>query len=251
MVDKFGEMAGKMKTGFYKIGKTILNLVYEQTIFSHAASFHVPQSGDDDFNLIRATAFRIAVPKPILRPKVVSSLLNEMGNHTLSVLTRCLETCDHAHEADLHLVKNTVENATVPANDDDGDDDIPWLGKYTPTSAPQAPNETEENRPQETGTGEESDPAKSTKRNKVVERRLRRDISDFDKTTKTHIPRNASRLEMMDKAKSIFGLLVDCGNHGVTLSSVLTLVLNYEACRGRFPKDSESLKILPYDKIAC
>ena len=97
-----------MKNGFYKIGKSIVNLVYEGAVFNSNVKLNDATSEDDDFDLILDTTLKLAALKPILRPNIATGLFSEMRKHALNVLTRCLGTCGHTNESSLHGVNNTL-----------------------------------------------------------------------------------------------------------------------------------------------
>ena len=229
----------------------MLNLLYEQTIFSPGAKPNDDESVEDNFNLIHDSALGISILKPLLKPKVVTTLLAELKTHASKVLKDRLQTFDHSDESALHAVKETTqaETSTLIVGDDD-DDELPWLKKSAASSTKRtSPGRERQSRTKEPTATVEATQNVATQGQKLVGRRLKRTLSEFHKELKTHIPRNASRTEMLDMAKSISDLVVDCGKDGATIASVLTLLINYEACWERFPKDAESLKIAPYDKI--
>ena len=263
-----------MKSGFYKIGKNLMNQVYEGAVFNTVLKLHDPASEEDNFNIIHDTAVRLSVIAPILRPKLASALFKEARNHARTVLLQCLASCDHTDENVLHkgVTQSHADTLKETINEDD-DEDLPWLNAFTSPKKPPAASKTDQDQTtppsasktdqdqttppaasktdqeQTTGNDEPAPNKTETAREAKVERRLRRNDSTFGKKTKTHKSKNASRLEMLEKGKTILDLLVDKGSHGITLSSVLTITLKYEASWERFPKDAESLKMLPYDKI--
>ena len=51
-------------------------------------------------------------------------------------------------------------------------------------------------------------------------------------------------------AKSIFDIAIDSETKGITVSAVITLLLNYELTWERFPKDDDSVRLVPYERIS-
>ena len=233
-----------MKNGFYKIGRSILNQVYENTVFNKASlKLHMEDSEEDNFTVVLDSCRKLAVLKPILKPNISVGLFTEVRKHALVALSQCLATCDHTDESVLVPVKLCKQEDTVVVVEED-DEDMPWLNEFA--CSKDAKPEVEKT----VGDDPEAVQVQKPDGKSKIKRRLRRNDSEFDKKTKTRKPRNCSRQEMMDMAKSIFDIAIDSETKGITVSAVITLLLNYELTWERFPKDDDSVRLVPYERIS-
>lgn len=83
----------------------------------------------------------------------------------------------------------------------------------------------------------------------VFKKRLRRQISQFDKESETLVRKNASRTLMLSKAKEIFDMAVDYATHAPTISDALTHPIRFEGEWSNFPKDKHDINSLDVEKL--
>ena len=144
------------------------------------------ESEEDNFDVALATAEKISILQPVLRPNILNPMMEEIRKQSEKVLTQTLNT--------FYPVK--IEPAKTPSLMTTRDEPAPavpeWLKEWIPVKSAQAI----EDAPSSIDTENETSGAKGSGINapcRPIKRRLRRTISDFDKKTKTHQTRNQLR----------------------------------------------------------
>ena len=81
-----------MQNGFWKLGNSILKIVYVGTIFDPEQKLHAAESPEDNFDIIHSSAEKVGILRPVLKPKVHAPLAQELRTHAKEVLLCCLNT---------------------------------------------------------------------------------------------------------------------------------------------------------------
>ena len=197
-------------------------------------------SDEDNFDLVHTSATKLTVLRPILKPVICNALFKEMRKRAKTVLNECLKTFNHSSNYQLH-------SEEVEQEDLDGDvvePELSWLAKYTGNVNPindinSAPKETQ---PID-ADAEDKPPLVS------IKRRLRRHKSEFNKKTRGHVPRDASRTDLINKGMAILDMVVDYAEDNLTMSTAISLLVKYEDAWGTFPSTSHRLVAVTADKI--
>ena len=152
---------------------------------------HPKEDDEDNFDIILDTAEKISILQPIMRPAILSPIMEELRSQCEQVLEQTLNTffpsqVDSDEKLDSPTHKKSQPSEALPA----------WLSKWMPAEETEPAKENQksnelEKPAEETQNGDSTTPAKP------VKRRLKRCISDFDKTTKTHNPRNRERTTLI------------------------------------------------------
>ena len=258
----FLTMPDKVKTFFRKMGSRILKSVYADTVFNKELILHGENELEDNFDLVHLTAEKLYIIRPILKPTVLDQLLNGIWIHIDTVFFQCVA----AFYPQSSEIENKIPDDMKPVDVDSDDECLPWLkdlreqNKSTKREMEefdedtyQPPNDTiPEDEPIVTGDAAQS-VGKENESNipsiNVVKRRLRRMESDFDKNTKQIVHRNQSRTEMVNKAMSIFDMVVDYESVGTTISAVISHIWKFEEEWSKSPKDTRLMAAMALEKL--
>ena len=139
LVQDFGSMATEMQNGFWKLGNIILKIFYVGSVFDPSTQIRGDRELEGNFDVIHQTDERIAILRPILKPKLHAPLSTVLRKHAKEVLARCLNT--------LRPKTKTANTDDVPQVDGEDDDEnaLPWLKKFKTEETP--PKKTETHRP--------------------------------------------------------------------------------------------------------
>ena len=227
-----------MRGGFWHLGAKLLSFAYAGTVLDPKAKTHGGDSEEDNFDLIMQSAEKIYILRPVLRPATLALIQTEMSKYCTQVLNDVMKTFHRAKE---ELQEDPEEAA--PTKDDSAI--LPWLQNFSAPSQMPTPISGDEESLTSAAPGKKIVLSEKP----IARRRLQRQISDFDKSTKMWMPRNALRTEMIGKACSIFDYIVDAGNKLAKVSSVLSHLTDYEREWGRFPKDPHMASTMGVDKL--
>ena len=71
-------MHEKMRSGFRKLGNSLLALSYKDTIFDDKAKMAGKDDDEDNFDILLSTAEKVSILRPILPPAVTNHLMKKM-----------------------------------------------------------------------------------------------------------------------------------------------------------------------------
>ena len=69
--------------------------------------------------------------------------------------------------------------------------------------------------------------------------------------TKVYVPKNAIRIEMVEKAKRIFDFVFDHDSPEITLSGIIDQLAQYETEWSIFPKSTAQIALIANDKLSA
>ena len=179
IIPTFADFSKRIKEGFWNLGTNLLNEAHKGTLFDPTVKLHGPDDEEDNFDIIMDTAEKFSILLPILRPKIVAPMMEEIRSHCEQVLRQTLITFYPA-------VKKREENKSPPAKTKPAAEVPAWLKKWVP--------EESENVEEAASNPADSDPEDGAiVPVQPIKRRLKRCNSDYDKGTKTHRERNHVR----------------------------------------------------------
>ena len=88
----FANFSKRTKEGFWNIGTSILNLVHKGAIFDTEVKLHPIESDEDNFDIALDTAGKISILQPIMRPAILSPIMEELRSQCEQVLEQTLNT---------------------------------------------------------------------------------------------------------------------------------------------------------------
>lgn len=251
----FDDLPDKMKSGFWKLGTALLNLLREGTLFDTSVVMHPVDSADDNFDVIHSTAEKLFIIRPLLNPSIIHPIDNELRKHVKLVFNQCVATLYPQN-----TIQCTQEKQDSIVEGEDGCEELSWLQKYRSVAVDgpaKMPISAEENKAESdgnanvavaTGTGKEDVPIRTSPKIKVKRRLMRRE-SDFDVSCRRYVPKNQSRGEMFTTATSICDMALAADRPGLKLSTVLDNASRYEIVWVTFPRDASSIKAMSAEKL--
>ena len=79
-----------MRSGFRKLGNSLRGLAYKGTIFDSDVKLCAKEDEADNFDILLATAEKIAILRPILPPQVSDHLVKKMQDQRTDVINETI-----------------------------------------------------------------------------------------------------------------------------------------------------------------
>ena len=245
----FDGLSATFKNAFWKIGSEILDKTRKNTLFDEKADLANPDSDEDNIDITHATAEKLSILRPVLKPVLYSAMLKHVKKY-------CIEIFEQTIQSFYPEKRTATKKITQPVMEIDEEELPIWMRKFKDQGL-----KTEEKAdPENKNANEEGAETKKADHNYMpaiedvpkgpatkIKRRLKRADSDFDLTLKTWIHKNHVRNQLTEKAKNIFDFIIDdVKKNDMSLSSIISDTARFEYAWSKYidPDTSSTFCIL-------
>ena len=115
-----------MQDVFWHLGSQILNLAHKGTIFEQSIKLNAKDGDEDNLDILHATANKLNIIRPILRPKIKESLTSILKG-------RCADALKDVMATFIPCKKQDSKRAGNGENDLKMEKEMEWLMKLIPS----------------------------------------------------------------------------------------------------------------------